>query len=265
MRFADQCVIVTGGGSGIGEVVSRRFAAEGAAVVVADRAGPSARNVAASIADRGGKAIATEVDVTSDGDVERMVTAAEAAFARVDILVNNAAAFKGDDLLGMVEADWDLDVDVSLKGAFLCCKRVLPGMIERQRGVVLNIASVNGLGGYGNHAYSAAKAGLINLTENLAVRYGRHGIRANAIAPATVRTPAWSERLRRDPDLFARLEPWYPLGRVGEADDIANAVLFLASREASWITGINLRVDGGLLAGSDGLARAVCVESPDQV
>jgi meso-butanediol dehydrogenase / (S,S)-butanediol dehydrogenase / diacetyl reductase len=117
------------------------------------------------------------------------------------------------------------------------------------------IAPVNGLTGLGEEPYSAAKAGLINLTQNLAIKYGPYGVRANVICPGTVRTPIWDERLAQDPQIFERLACWYPLGRVGEADDIAKAALFLASDDASWITGTTLTVDGGLMAGSYRMAQ----------
>jgi NAD(P)-dependent dehydrogenase (short-subunit alcohol dehydrogenase family) len=265
MRFAGRTVVITGGGSGIGETLVQRFAEEGAAVVVADVDGARARGVAAVIGEQGGKAIATETDVRSASDVAEMAAAAGRAFGQVDVLVNNAASFVGGEIVSLDEADWDLDVEVSLKGAFLCTRAVLPGMIEGGRGVILNIGSVSGLGAFGDPAYSAAKAGLINLTENIAVRYGRHGVRANAIAPGTVLTPLWEERVAKDPTLLSRLAEWYPLRRLGQPADVAHAVLFLASDEASWITGIALRVDGGLLAGSDTLARTVRVEPPDTI
>jgi meso-butanediol dehydrogenase / (S,S)-butanediol dehydrogenase / diacetyl reductase len=117
------------------------------------------------------------------------------------------------------------------------------------------IAPVNGLTGLGEEPYSAAKAGLINLTQNLAIKYGPYGVRANVICPGTVRTPIWGERLAQDPQIFERLARWYPLGRVGETDDIAKAALFLASDDASWITGTTLTVDGGLMAGSYRMAQ----------
>lgn len=125
----------------------------------------------------------------------------------------------------------------------------------------MNVASVNGLLHLGNEAYSAAKAGLLQLTRSTAVRYGPHGIRANAVAPGTVRTPVWSERVRNDPEIFAHLARWYPLQRVGEAEDVARAVLFLASAEASWITGATLPVDGGLTAGNLPLAGELVPET----
>jgi NAD(P)-dependent dehydrogenase (short-subunit alcohol dehydrogenase family) len=128
-------------------------------------------------------------------------------------------------------------------------------MLARRRGAILNIASVNGLTGIGEEAYSAAKAGMVNLTQNLAVRYGDQGIRVNCVAPGTIRTPIWGERVARDPQVFEKLAAWYPLGRVGEPEDVANAALFLCSDEAAWITGVTLPVDGGLLAGSYRMSR----------
>jgi meso-butanediol dehydrogenase/(S,S)-butanediol dehydrogenase/diacetyl reductase len=263
MRFADQVVIVTGAGSGIGKVMARRFADEGARVVVADRVGEWAEAVAHEVGGDGA-ALATTTDVTVAADVDAMVSAAERAFGSVDVLVNNAAVCEGDDILRMDEATWDADVAGVLKSAFLCSKRVLPGMIERGRGAIVNIASVNGLGYFGNEAYSAAKAGMINLTQSIAARYGPHGIRASAIAPGSIRTPIWGERIDKDPEVFDKLVKWYPLGRVGEPEDVAAAALFLASDAASWVSGAVLRVDGGLTAGYPLMAKELLVESRDQ-
>ena len=263
MRFADQAVIVTGGGSGIGRVMAKSFASEGASVVVADVAGEKGEQVAAEIEAAGGTAIATRTDVSVTADVTAMVAAAEDAFGRVDVLVNNAAIAGGDDILQIDDETWDRDLAVVLKSAFLTSRAVLRGMVERRGGVVINIASVNALGFFANESYSAAKAGLINLTQGIAVRYGRYGIRANAVAPGTIRTPIWQERVERNPEIFERLVKWYPLGRVGEPEDVASAVLFLASDAASWITGIVLRADGGLLAGNERLARELIAEPDD--
>jgi NAD(P)-dependent dehydrogenase (short-subunit alcohol dehydrogenase family) len=129
--------------------------------------------------------------------------------------------------------------------------------------VIVNIASVNGLAFFANEPYSAAKAGLISLTRSLATRYGRHGIRAVAIAPATIRTPLWQERVDKEPAIFERLMRWYPLRRVGEPEDVAAAAAFLASDDASWITGEVLRVDGGLLAGNERMARELVADFSD--
>jgi NAD(P)-dependent dehydrogenase (short-subunit alcohol dehydrogenase family) len=254
-RFADRVAIVTGAGSGIGREIARRLAAEGARVVVADRVGERAEEVTRELAAAGGQALASRTDVSVAEEVATMVAAARESFGAVDVLVNNAAIARGDDVLEIDEATWDEELAVDLRAAFLCAREVLPDMIERRRGAMVNVATVNALSALGHEAYSAAKAGLISLTQSLAVRYGRHGVRANAVAPGTVRTPVWRKRLEQDPQVFEKLAAWYPLGRVGEPEDVAKAVLFLASDEAAWITGVVLRVDGGLLAGSYRMSR----------
>jgi NAD(P)-dependent dehydrogenase (short-subunit alcohol dehydrogenase family) len=259
-RLSGRTAVVTGGGRGIGRVIAQRFAAEGAAVVVADIAPERADEVAREIGAAGGRAVATHTDVTAAADVAAMRASAEDAFGGVDVLVNNAAVDGGDDLLVIDEATWDRDIRVCLKSVFLCSKELLPGMIERRRGVIVNIASVNGLAYFANEGYSAAKAGMISLTKSIAARYGRHGVRCVAIAPGTIRTPIWQEKVDREPDVFERLTRWYPLRRVGEPEDVASAALFLASDEASWITGTVVGVDGGLLAGNERMARELLAD-----
>jgi NAD(P)-dependent dehydrogenase (short-subunit alcohol dehydrogenase family) len=187
--------------------------------------------------------------VTVEDDARKVVETALDRFGRLDVLVNNAGVSLGDSVLDTDPATWDRNFAVVLKGAYHFTRAALPAMRERRRGVIVNVASVNGLLGLGEDAYSAAKAGLINFTQNLAVRYGADGIRANVICPGTVRTPIWRDTLARRPDVFERLAAWYPLGRVGEPDDVARAALFLASDDAAWITGAVLPVDGGLTAG----------------
>ena len=223
MRFAGKAVAITGGGGGIGTALVRRFAAEGAHVRCID-IDPERADAAASAV--GSAVEAVVADVTVAADVER------ALGGRVDVLVNNALSATSDNLVTIDEESWRRDMDGTLTSAFLCTRAVLPGMIERGGGAIVNVASVNGLGYYGNEAYSAAKAGLLNLTGSVAARYGRYGVRANAVAPGTIRTAVWDERVAREPDLLARLTKWFPLGRIGTPDDVASCVLFLASDEA---------------------------------
>ncbi len=199
--------------------------------------------------------MAVEADVATPEGVAHVFARADSVFAPVDILVNNAGASLGNDLRTIEPDIWDRNFDIVLKSAFLCTKALVPQMIDRGGGAIVNIASVNGLTGLGEEAYGAAKAGMVNLTQNLAVKYGQYGVRANCICPGTIRTPGWERRLERDPANFERLVKWYPLGRIGEPADIANAALFLASDEAAWLTGAILPVDGGLMAGNGQMAR----------
>ena len=248
MRLAEKVAIVTGAGSGIGRAIAGLFAREGARVVVADRDADRAAATVAEIAFAGGQAIALTVDVTEGAAVERMAAAAAERFGRIDVLVNNAAYSEGDDILTMDEAMWDRNMDIVLKSVFLCSKAVLPRMIDQGRGAIVNISSVNGMGTFGEEAYSAAKAGVNSLSRNMATKYAHLGVRVNVVSPGTIQTPLWQPRLEQDPLLFEKLADWYPMGRVGQPEDVAGAALFLASEEAAWITGINLVVDGGLMA-----------------
>ncbi len=257
MRLENRVAIVTGGGSGIGEAIARCFAAEGASVIVADRNTKRAAIVAEAIESAGGTALAVPVEVTEAESVGQMAEQALQGYGTVDILVNSAAISQGDDILTFDEGTWDHNLAIVLKGVFLCAKAVLPAMIEQRRGVIINIASVNGLTGLGEEAYSAAKAGVINLTQNMAIKYGQHNVRANVICPGTIQTPIWAARLQEDPQIFDKLARWYPLGRVGQPEDVAKAALYLASDDASWVTGTTLTVDGGLMAGNYGMARAL--------
>lgn len=261
-KLAGKRALVTGGGSGIGEAISLLFAQEGAAVVVVDRDLAGAESTVNRIVQDGGKAIAVQTDVSSGAQVDAMARAAHDAFGTIDILINNAGISVGTDILTIDEATWDLNLDVVLKSVFLCSKALLPAMLAQKSGAIINIASVNGQTGIGEEGYSAAKAGVINLTKNLAVRYGPNNVRANVIAPGTIQTPIWGERVAEDPEVFDKLAKWYPLGRVGQPQDVAKAALFLASDDAAWITGVTLNVDGGLMAGISRFAEDLSAESP---
>lgn len=252
-NFQGKTVVITGSGGGIGAQTARRFGGEGATVVVADINGPAAREVASSIPG----ALALEVDVSSKDSLRMLRETVTERFGGVDILINNAMTVSETPFLDVTAEEVQRDLAVNLLGPFFACQEVLPGMIERGGGVILNVASVNGIAFYGNEAYSAAKAGLISLTKSIAVQFGEHGIRCNAVAPGTVATKPWEERYRLDPLVFEKAARWYPLGRIGRPDDIAESLMFLASEAASWITGIVLPVEGGLLAGNLEMTRSI--------
>jgi NAD(P)-dependent dehydrogenase (short-subunit alcohol dehydrogenase family) len=241
--------IVTGAGSGIGRAISLRFAQGGGRIVAADIDGRAGEETAGAIRERGGDASSVSVDVASNEQVQAMVDAALGRYGRIDILVNNAAVSGGGGILDVSPETWDRTLAVDLRGPYLCMRAALPVMLRQRRGSIINISSVNALLALGHHPYSAAKAGLISLTQNVAVDYGDQGIRANVICPGTVRTPIWADRTERMPDILDRLSRWYPLRRIAEPEEIAAVALFLASDEASFVTGAVIVADGGLTAG----------------
>ncbi|MFC8513716.1 SDR family NAD(P)-dependent oxidoreductase [Streptomyces sp. NPDC057257] len=253
-RFEGYGVLVTGAARGIGAAVARRLAEEGARVLLTDADASEVEKTAAALREQGLAARASGCDVADRAQVEAAVAHAVDAFGTLDVLVNSAASCTPDTPLfedGTDEA-WDRDLDITLTGTYRCCRAALPHLAASGRGAVVSTGSVNALQNFGNQAYSAAKAGLLSLTRTLAGHAGPRGVRVNLVVPGTVRTSAWEGR---DDELDA-LRPLYPLGRVGEPEDIAAAVAFLASRDAAWITGTALTVDGGLTAVNSGfLAR----------
>ncbi|MFJ2092147.1 SDR family NAD(P)-dependent oxidoreductase [Streptomyces sp. NPDC087901] len=255
MRFDGYSVLLTGAGQGIGAATARRLATEGARVLVTDLDGERAAHAAAEIRESGGEAEALACDVTDRAAVETAVAHAVSVFGGLDVLVNNAYACTPDAALFEDEPDeaWQRDLDVTLSGAYRCARAALPHLVDSGRGAIVTIGSVNGEQSFGNHAYSAAKAGLTSLTRTLAGHAGPRGVRVNLVTPGTIRTDAWAGR---DAEL-SRVSGLYPLGRVGEPEDIAGAVAFLASRDAAWVTGTTLRVDGGLTAVNTGFLRAL--------
>lgn len=250
-RHDTRTALITGAAHGIGRAIALRLAQEGAAVAILDLDATGAEDTAAMIRQAGGRAFATQADITDMADLTAAIDRAEAALGPIGILVNNAAYTASGDLAGIPLEGWHREIDVNVNGTYHCLRALLPKMQARGGGVVVNIASVNGVRYFGNPAYSAAKAALINLTQSVASEYGRHGIRCNAVLPGSVRTDniTWKIRQERDPEIFTKLARWYPLGRVAEPDDVAKAVSFLASDEAAYITGVSLPVDGGLTAG----------------
>ncbi|NKB66665.1 MAG: glucose 1-dehydrogenase [Candidatus Latescibacteria bacterium] len=250
MRLQDRVALITGSGSGIGQTTAALFAREGARLIIVDIVPERAQESRDLIIQAGGQALALSADVSASDQVEAMAAQALEQWGRIDILVNNAAIVSGDDILDMDEAAWNRDIEVVLNSAVLCSKALVPAMIDQGGGAVVNIASVNALAAFTQMAYSAAKAGIVNLTQNMALSYGPHQVRVNAISPGTIHTPIWDQFLRRDPKILQRLSRWYPLGRIGRPEDVAQAALFLASDEAAWITGQNIVVDGGLTAGN---------------
>ncbi|MFE5190865.1 SDR family NAD(P)-dependent oxidoreductase [Streptomyces sp. NPDC056628] len=254
-RFADHAVLVTGAARGIGAAVARRLAEEGARVLLTDRDGPEVEETAARLRGLGHIARSLACDVADRSAVEAAVAEAVDAFGALDVLVNCAASCSPDTPLFEDDPDvaWERDLDITLTGTYRCCRAALPHLAASGRGAIVSIGSVNGLQDFGNHAYSAAKAGLGSLTRTLAGHAAARGVRVNLVTPGTVRTSAWEGR---EADLEA-VRPLYPLGRVGEPEDIAAAVAFLASRDAVWITGTTLVVDGGLTAVNSGFRAAV--------
>ena len=263
-RYADKVAIVTGGGDGIGRETSLRLAGEGAAVVVKDISSSAAEATAAAITEAGGRAVISVGSVTNEENIAATVALALETFGGLDVLVNNVAFTNQPVLEGIAPEAWDREFEVTLKSAWLFARAVLPHMVARGRGAIVNIGSVNGLMYFGNPAYSAAKAGLLSLTRSLAVEYGPKGVRANMVSPGTIRTnaPSWTARLQRDPNVFEKLARWYPVGRVGRPADIAAAVAYLAADEAGFVNGTNLVVDGGLTAGMPVMADELLAERP---
>ena len=251
MRLRDKVAIVTGAGSGIGAAVARAFAREGATVTITGRRTELLDEVVEEIAAVGGHALAVPGSVTDERDVQRAVQATLATFGRVDVLVNNAGNLSHAGPLHETSDEiWDAVMDVFLKGVFRFSRAVLPHMQRQGGGSIVNIGSVLGLKAalaFPVHPYAAAKAGVAMLTKTIAVHYAKDGIRCNCVAPALTDTPLIESRLQ-DAAVRRAMEAQYPLGRLGRPDDIAQAVLYLASDDAAWTTGTIVTVDGGIMA-----------------
>lgn len=243
-------ILVTGAAGGIGVCLCREMARGGNRILALDTDAEGLATLVAELRAEGVDVVPLRADVRD----RAQVVAAVAQAGPVDILVNNAGGTATPSFHQMTEEDWRRDLDLNLTGAYHCVEAVRPGMEAKGTGVIINVGSANGLTAIGHPAYSAAKAGLISFTRSVAMEFGKAGIRANIVLPGTVRTKVWDERAARNPEIFDQLRRWYPMDRLVAPEDVAHAVIFLASDFARAITGATLVVDGGLLAGNRVLA-----------
>ncbi|MBC7218159.1 MAG: 3-oxoacyl-ACP reductase FabG [Candidatus Caldatribacterium sp.] len=249
LGFSGRVAIVTGGGAGIGEATVRLFAEEGAQVVIADANPERGRALEKELTARGHSALFVEVDVACGESVASMTEEVVKRFGRIDILVNNAGVYAKGDALAFKEEDFERLVDVNVKGVILCTQSVGKHMVEKREGVIVNVASEAGLVAIANQMiYNLTKAAVISITKSCAVDFAPFGVRVNCVCPGTTYTPLVEEALRKekDPEKARRsLEESRPLRRLGKPEEIAAAILFLASPRIGYATGAVLSVDGG--------------------
>jgi NAD(P)-dependent dehydrogenase (short-subunit alcohol dehydrogenase family) len=250
-RLDGKVALITGAGGGMGREAAILFAREGARVLVADVVDDAGADTATEIGRIGGESTFVHADVSSAGDVRAMVDRTLDRFGRLDVLYNNAGIFPAGDgsVLDTDEEVWDLVMGINLKGVFLGCKFGIPAMLESGGGSIINVASFVALMGAATPqiAYTASKGGVLSLTREIATEFARKGIRANALCPGPIETPLLADLLA-DPARRQRRLVHIPLGRFGQAGEIANAALFLASDESSFVTGATFVVDGGITA-----------------
>ena len=255
MRLATKVALITGGGSGIGDAAALLFAREGARVVVADYSLTRAADVAQRIRTAGGEVLAVEGDVSASEDARKMVQAAVDGFGGLDVVVNSAGV-TARNALGpdaTPEAVWDRVIEVNLKGSYLVSWHAVEHMKRTGGGSIVQLSSIMGLVGYprgmggGFNPYPASKGGIVQLTKSMAIDLAQEGIRVNCVCPGFTETRL-TEALLGDPDMKRSLEDRHPMGRLGQPEEIADAALYLASDEASFVTGVSLAVDGGYTA-----------------
>ena len=247
MRLQDKVALITGGGSGIGAAVAKRFSAEGAFVGICDVNPQGAEAVAEEIKNTGGKAVCFTADVRNRAEVQSMIDQVVSEFGHLDILINNAGVTRDNLVARMSEEEWDFVLDVNLKGTFLCCQAAYRPMRKQRYGRIVNTASVVVRGNMGQANYSSSKAGIIGLTRSLALEFARANITVNCVAPGFINTPMSAGIPEKTKELALQR---IPLNRMGSPNDVAEVHVFLSSEAASYITGQVIFVDGG---GSVGL------------
>ncbi|KAB2345167.1 SDR family NAD(P)-dependent oxidoreductase [Actinomadura rudentiformis] len=247
--FEDTVVVVTGAASGIGRRTAIEFAGQGAKVVVADIDGSGGTDLVAELKAAGHEALFVRTDLTVEADCRELIAATVETFGRVDVLVNNAGIEISTPLHEMPEQEWDRLLDTNLKSMFLCSKHALREMIKARSGAIVNVCSVGGLVAWpGIAAYNATKGGVLMLTRSIAADYAPYNIRANCVCPSIIDTPMTDAAVDNDPAVKAEKAKLNPIGRMGTPEDVANAILFLASAKSSFTTGAALAVDGGYTA-----------------
>jgi 3-oxoacyl-(acyl-carrier-protein) reductase len=246
MKLKDKVAVITGAGSGIGEATALRFAQEGAKVVIVDVNMESANSVLEKIKEFNGEGLVLKADISNKDDVDAMIHNTVDHFGRLDILVNNAGINRDAFAKKMSEEDWDLVIKINLKGTFLCCQAAINAMGKQGSGRIINTSSIGSLGNMGQANYSASKSGVIGLTKTLALECARAKITVNCVAPGATLTPM---TMKMPEDIMNMITEKIPLKRWGEPNEIANLHAFLASDEASYITGQIIFVDGGISVG----------------
>jgi NAD(P)-dependent dehydrogenase (short-subunit alcohol dehydrogenase family) len=250
-RLEGKVALITGAGSGMGREAAVLFAREGARVVVSDVVEAGGNETVAAVQRAGGDATFVRANVAQAADCDAMVQCAMDTYGALHVLYNNAGIFPGDDggVLDTPESTWERVMEINLKGVWLGCKAGIPAMLQSGGGSIVNVASFVAIMGAATAqiAYTASKGGVLSMTREMAVEYGRQGIRANALCPGPIATPLLEELLS-DPDRRARRMVHIPMGRLGQAEELAKAALFLASDDSSFMTGAQLVVDGGITA-----------------
>ena len=245
MRLKDKTAIITGGGTGIGLATASAFCQEGAKVILFGR---RKEKLEKAVEKLGGSAIIVQGDMTNNNDLDKLINETLHNFKKIDILVNNAGLFNGSPLHEISDSQWDEIMDINIRSVFQLTRRVLPTMLSQKYGSIIHISSILGLIAVPQvAAYNVSKGALNQFSRSIAVEYGSSGIRSNSICPGLIATDMTAD-LMKDADLMKEWSKEYPIGRFGKPEDVANACLYLASDESSFVTGVTLPVDGGFTA-----------------